>query len=89
MTAHIIKRGSLYDNILSALVNLLSATNTTEDSTESILQYIFPLSYDTLEEAFIHMGENISDFLTSISERSRWRLKGGGVKISPNREKEK
>ena len=84
MTAHIIKRGSLYDNILSALVNLLSATNTTEDSTESIFQYILPLSSDTLEEAFILMGENMSDFLTSISKRSRCRLKGDWTRIGEN-----
>ena len=32
-----------------------------EDSTESILQSITPLSYDTLNHTFIHMVVNISD----------------------------
>ena len=61
--AHIIKQGSSYDNILSAVANLLSSTNTIENSTDSILQDTPPLSSDTLEEIFIHMGENISGFL--------------------------
>ena len=60
--AHIIKRGSSYDNILSAISNLLSVTNTTDESTESIIQATPPpLSYDTPNETFIHMGGNISD----------------------------
>ena len=33
-----------------------------EDSTDYTLQAILPLSYDTLKDAFIHMGGNISDF---------------------------
>ena len=59
---HIIKGGISYGNILSAVSNILSVTNTTEDSTESTLQAIIPLYYDTIKDAFIHMGGNISDF---------------------------
>ena len=54
MASHVIKRGVFYDDITSAMENLLSATKTTNDS-------IIPLSYDTLKDAFIHMGGNISD----------------------------
>ena len=60
--ARIIKRGSSYDNILSTVVNLLSVTNNTEDSTDSILQDITYLSSETLNNDFILMGENISNF---------------------------
>ena len=65
----IIKRGSLYDNILSAVANLLSATKTTEDSNDSILQAIYPLSSDTLKGAFINMGGKISD-LTNLMKKT-------------------
>ena len=59
--AHIIKQGRSYDNTLSNVANLLSVTKTTDYSTESSLQAIIPLSSDTLKDAFIHLGENISD----------------------------
>ena len=55
MASHVIKRGIFYDDITSTMEKLLSATKTTNDS-------IIPLSYDTLKDAFIHMGGNISDF---------------------------
>ena len=55
--------GRSYDNILSALSNLLSSINTTEESTDPILQAVLPLYYDTRKDAFIHMGEKISDFI--------------------------
>ena len=57
----IIKRGISCDNILSAVANILSDTNTTEDFTDSILQDIFPITSDTLKDDFIHMGGNIGD----------------------------
>ena len=60
--AHIIKRGSLYYNNLYTVANLLSTTNTTEEPTESILQDILSLSYETLKDAFVHMGGKISGF---------------------------
>ena len=59
--AHIIKRGRSYDNILDVVSNLLSTTNTTEDSTESILQATPNLSSETLKNYFIHMGGHISE----------------------------
>ena len=43
--------------------NFLSFTKTTEDSTDSILKAILSLSSDTLKDAFVNMGENISDLL--------------------------
>ena len=51
-SAHIIKQGRSYGNILSVLSNL--------DSTDSILKYILPLSSDILKEDFILMGGKIS-----------------------------
>ena len=57
--SHIINRGVSYYNILFTVANLLSVTNTTEGSTESIIQAILPLSSDTLKDDFIHMGGNI------------------------------
>ena len=77
--AQITDKGISYDNILSDLADLLSATKITEDSTDSILQATpTPLSSDTLKEAFIHMGVNIDD-LTNIKKQtfaldidSRW-----------------
>ena len=51
MSAHIIKRGSSYDNIVSAVANL--------DYNYSILQSIIPLYSETLKGAFIHMGVKI------------------------------
>ena len=57
--AHIIKQGRSYDNILSSVSNLLSVTKTMKDSTDSILQATIPLSFDTLKEAFIHIGGKI------------------------------
>ena len=76
--ACIIKQGGSYDNIISAVANLLSATNTTVEFTDSILQSILPLSYDTLKCDFIHMGGNISDFtdlkkqIVSLEIERRW-----------------
>ena len=78
MAAHIIKQGRSYDNILSAVTNFLGSANTTEDSTDSILQATHHLSFDTPKDTFIYMGGNISDFsnlkkqtVTSEIER-RW-----------------
>ena len=48
---HIIKKGIMYDNVLSTALKFVSDTKTTEYSTES-----------TLKESFICMGENIIDF---------------------------
>ena len=61
-SARIIKRGISCDNILSAVANILSAKNTTEEFTDSILQAIPPITSDTLKDDFIHMGGNIGDF---------------------------
>ena len=60
----IINWGIPHDNIFSTVDNLLSDTNTTEDSTDSILQYTPPPPpyYDILKEAFIHMFGKISYF---------------------------
>ena len=55
-SAHIIKQGSLYNNILSDVENLLSSTNNMEDYNGSILQATPPLpSSETLKEVSIHM----------------------------------
>ena len=77
-SARIINRGISYDNILSAVTNFLGSANTTEDSTDSILQATHHLSFDTPKDTFIYMGGNISDFsnlkkqtVTSEIER-RW-----------------
>ena len=59
--ARIIKRGRSHDNILSAVANLLSANNTTEESIDSILHSIALLSSDNLNDSFIDMGEKISN----------------------------
>ena len=61
-SARIIKRGVLYNNILYSVENLISATKNTEESTNSILQAILLLFYDTLKKDLIHMGGKISDF---------------------------
>ena len=61
--AYIIKRGGSFENILSTLENIWSYTNTLEDSTESVLQVISDLSYDTLKDNLFHLVENISDLL--------------------------
>ena len=68
MAARVINQGSSCDNILSAVENILSVTNNTEDSNKYIIQVIIPLSSDTLKDAFIHMGVNIGDF-TDIKKR--------------------
>ena len=52
--SHIIKRGRLFNNILSTEVNFNSVTKTTNDFTDS--------SYN-LKDAFYHFGGNISDLL--------------------------
>ena len=62
-TACVIKLGIYCDNILSVVANLLSVANTMEESTDSILQAIMPLSSDSLKDAFIHMGGKIIDLL--------------------------
>ena len=49
--ARIINRGISHDNIISAVAKL--------DSNDPILQAILPISSDTLNEAFIHMGGKI------------------------------
>ena len=67
--ARIIKRGSSYNNNLSAVTNLISDTNTTEESTDSILKYIIPLSSDTPKYAFYHMGEEINN-LPDLKKRT-------------------
>ena len=50
--AHIIKRGSSYNNIIFVVANLLSVTKTMEGSTELIIQDIIPLSSDTFKNNF-------------------------------------
>ena len=52
----IIKRGRSYDNILSAVADLLSVTNNTEENTESILQDrgLHSIQY-TIIYAYIHV----------------------------------
>ena len=60
-SARIIKRGISCDNILSAVANILSDTNTTEEFTDSILQATPPITSDTLKDDFIHMGGNIGN----------------------------
>ena len=52
----------LFEDILSAVANLLSVTNTTDDSTDSVLQAIIPLSSVTLKDVYFHLRGNISDF---------------------------
>ena len=59
--AHSINRGSSYDNIFSAVENLLIVTKNTNESTDSVLQSIITLSSDTLKDNFFHLGGNISD----------------------------
>ena len=60
--------GISYDNIISAVANILNATNTMEEYTDSILLDILPLSSDTIKYAFIHMSGNISD-LTYLKKK--------------------
>ena len=50
-----------FENITTSVSNLWSDTKTTEDSTNSVLQGIFALSADTLNDAFFHLGGNISE----------------------------
>ena len=59
----IINWGGSYDNILSTVSNLLSATKTTDKSTDSVLQDVIPLSYGTLKGDFFRLGVKISNFL--------------------------
>ena len=80
--ARIIKRGISYDNILSAVENLLIVAKTIEDSTESILQAIISLSSDTLKDDLSIWVEILAIPPTLISKRLRWILKGGGIRIS-------
>ena len=70
ISSRIIKWGSLYDNIIFAVSNLLGANNNTEDSTDYIFQAILPVSSDTLKDAFIHMGVKISYF----TELNNWTV---------------
>ena len=57
--AHIIKLGRLFDDLLSIVSKILSATMTTDNSTVSVLQDIKPLSFDTLKYDFFYFGGNI------------------------------
>ena len=68
-SAHITSQGSLYVNILSYVENLLSATNTTEESIDSILQAILPLYSVALKYSFTNMGRKISYF-TNLKKRT-------------------
>ena len=74
----IIKQVISYDNILSAVAKLLSATNTTEDSAGSILHAIIPLSSDNLNKDFIYMDRKISYFpnlkkrTVALENERRW-----------------
>ena len=61
MESHIINWVRSYDNIFSIVANLLSVTNTMDESNESILQAITSLFSDILMDALFHMGEKISD----------------------------
>ena len=60
--AHIIKRGSSYDNILSTVGKFLSVAKTMEKPIDYVLQYIKYLSSDNLKDNFFHLGEKISNF---------------------------
>ena len=59
--SRITKRGSSFENILTVVVNLRSDINTTEDSTESVLQGILSLCADTLKDAFFCLVGNIHE----------------------------
>ena len=54
--------------MMRAISNLLIIANTMDESTESILQAIIPLSYDTPSDAFSHMEGNISN-LTDLKKQ--------------------
>ena len=60
-SSHIIKRGSYFERIIFTVANLRSDTNTTENSTDSILQIILALSSDTLKDTLFHLGRKIID----------------------------
>ena len=62
ISAGIIKLGRSCEKILFAVANLLSITKTTEDSTDSILQAIVPLSSETIKGIFTRMVGNIYNF---------------------------
>ena len=51
-----------------------------EDSTDSILQAILHLYSDTLKEAFIHMGGDISDFTELNNQTVVLDIERGWVK---------
>ena len=62
-----------------------------EDSTDYILQYIPLLYFDTLREAFIHMGikiisfTNLNNLMVALEIKSRWDkdiIKEGARKIA-------
>ena len=89
--ARIIKWGSAYYNILSTVENLRSATNNMDYSTESVIQYIIPLSYDTFKDSLFHLGGKISDFsdlkkrTVAVEISRRWGkdiIKEGAIVIS-------
>ena len=61
-SSRIIKQGILFHKILSTVARIYSVTDTTDESTESALQDITPLSFDNLKDAFLHLGGNIHDF---------------------------
>ena len=82
-SARIIRRGSSYDNTPFVLANI--------DSTESIIQYILPLSSKTLKGSFIHMGVKIGKFpdlkkqTVALEIENRWCkdiIKEGARKIA-------
>ena len=64
----IIRRGRSYDNIFSAIINILSVTKNMDESTDSILQYIISLSSENLKNDFINMGLNISNLIDQKKE---------------------
>ena len=81
--ARIINRGISHDNIISAVAKL--------DSNDSILQAILPISSDTLNEAFIHMGGKIRNVpeikkqMVVLEIEKRWGqdiIKEGARKIA-------
>ena len=60
----ITKRGSFFENVLSAVANLQSVNKTTKDYTNYVLQVILYLFKDTLKDAFFHLGGRLVSFLT-------------------------
>ena len=61
-SAFVNKQGKSFENILKAVANIGSKTNTMEDSNNSILQGAIILSSDTLKDSFLHLRGKISEF---------------------------